>query len=152
MSYYIYKICCDDLPDFVYIGSTKSLIKRKHDHKRNSNENYKIKLYNTIRENGGWDNWRMVILEDCGEISLTEARIKEEEWRVKLNANLNTLKCYRTEEQKIQDSRDNAFKYYNENKEKINKKITCECGRIINNSNLNRHISSKIHKKEINEN
>ena len=150
MSYYIYKICCDDCPDYIYVGSTKSIYKRKHDHKRNSTENDKIKLYTTIRENGGWDNWRMVILEDCGEITFTEARIKEEEHRVKLNANLNTLKCYRTEEQKKQDNIDSSVKYYNENKEKINKKITCECGRVINNSKLNRHISSKIHKKLIN--
>jgi hypothetical protein len=31
----------------------------------------------------------MVILENIGEVSLTQARIKEEEHRVKLNANLN---------------------------------------------------------------
>jgi hypothetical protein len=41
----------------------------------------------------------MVILEECGEISFTEARIKEEEHRVKLNANLNMVKCYQTEEE-----------------------------------------------------
>jgi hypothetical protein len=42
----------------------------------------------------------MVILEDCGEITLTQARIKEEEHRVKLNANLNMQKCHQTEEEK----------------------------------------------------
>jgi hypothetical protein len=29
MSYYIYKICCDDLPEFVYVGSTKAFRQRK---------------------------------------------------------------------------------------------------------------------------
>jgi hypothetical protein len=97
MSYYIYKICCDDCPDYVYVGSTKAFRERKHRHKLDcNNENSsKInrKLYTTIRENGGWDNWRMVIIEECGEITFTEARIKEEEHRVKLNANLNMKKC-----------------------------------------------------------
>jgi hypothetical protein len=32
----------------------------------------------------------MVIIEECGEITFTQARIKEEEHRVKLNANLNS--------------------------------------------------------------
>jgi hypothetical protein len=74
MSYYIYKICCDDLPDFVYVGSTKAFRQRKREHKiKNVIMIIKIinrKLYTTIRENGGWDNWRMVIIDECGEISL----------------------------------------------------------------------------------
>jgi hypothetical protein len=99
MSYYIYKICCDDCPDFVYVGSTKAFRHRKSQHKQDC-KTKDYKLYNTIRENGGWNNWRMVILEDCGEITLTQARIKEEEHRVKLNSNLNMRKCHQTEEEK----------------------------------------------------
>ena len=56
MSYIIYKICCDDLPEFIYVGSTKSFIKRKSQHKRSCNNGDTKKLYTTIRENGGWDN------------------------------------------------------------------------------------------------
>ena len=92
MSYYIYKICCDDCPNFVYEGSTKAFRQRKNQHKNCYNKGDTKKLYTTIRENGGWDNWRMVIIEECGEISFTEARIKEEEHRVKINANLNSQK------------------------------------------------------------
>ena len=100
MSYYIYKICCDDLPDFVYVGSTKAFRERKYQHKKKYNKEHSQKIYTTIRENGGWDNWRMVIIEECGEINFTQARIKEEEHRVKLNANLNMQKCHITEEEK----------------------------------------------------
>ena len=54
MSYYIYKICCDDCPDYVYVGSTKAFRQRKNHHKQDCyNENcsrYNRKLYNTIRE------------------------------------------------------------------------------------------------------
>jgi len=111
MSYYIYKICCDDCPDFNYVGSTKAFRQRKNHHRQNCNdENYKnhhLKLYTTIRANGGWDNWRMVIIEECGEISFTQARIKEEENRVKLNANLNMQRCHITPEAK--QERDNKY-------------------------------------------
>jgi hypothetical protein len=124
MSYYIYKICCDDLPEFVYVGSTKAFRERKRRHKRNSyNDN--SKLYTTIRENGGWDNWRMVIIEECGEITFTEARIKEEEHRVKLNANLNTTRCFTTEEQKKEQDKETKKRHY---LNKPNPKIICECG------------------------
>jgi len=168
MSYFIYKICCDDLPEFNYIGSTKSFRNRKYLHKQRA-ITQNTKLYTTIRENGGWDNWRMVIVEDCGKISFTEARIKEEEHRVKLNANLNMLKCYRTEEEKIQDNRNNANnyrkkyieekkdyhkEYYEKNKETIldkqSQKITCECGKTIRFGGKAEHEQSLFHKKFIN--
>ena len=113
MSYYIYKISCDDLPEFVYVGSTKAFRQRKRQHKSNCNndnsEKHNIKLYQTIRENGGWENWRMVLIEECGEISFTQAKIKEEEHRVKLNANLNSQRCHQTEEEK-KNKRKNGLK------------------------------------------
>jgi hypothetical protein len=119
MSYCIYKIVCDDLPDFVYVGSTKVFRSRKSQHKQNCNNGCTQKLYTTIRENGGWDNWRMVIIEECGEITLIQARIKEEENRLKLNANMNMKKCYRTEEE-LKEQRKEFHKQYREaNKEDI---------------------------------
>ena len=171
MSHIIYKICCDDLPEFIYIGSTKSFRHRKSLHKsRTNNEKYNSKIYTTIRENGGWDNWRMVIVEDIGEVSLTQARIKEEEHRVKLNANLNSQKCYQTQEEYDKRHRKQANNYYKDNKEKVleytkeyreknknkilewkNKKITCECGRTFRIDGKAEHERSKIHKKLIEE-
>jgi hypothetical protein len=71
MSYCIYKIVCDDLPEYIYVGSTKAFRKEKQ-HKSKCNNGHTQKLYTTIRENGGWDNWRMVMIEECGEISLTQ--------------------------------------------------------------------------------
>jgi|SaaInlV_125m_DNA_1040241.scaffolds.fasta_scaffold30595_2 hypothetical protein len=172
MSYYIYKICCDDCPEFVYVGSTKAFRQRKSHHKDNCNNRKDTKkLYNTIRENGGWDNWRMVIIEDCGEISFTQARIKEEEHRVKLNANLNMLRCHRTEEHKKEydkEYRENNkehikeydkeyyennkeyikehHKEYNEkNKEKLNEKINCNCGGKYTYQNKAKHFKTNRH-------
>ena len=150
MSYYIYKICCDDLPDFVYVGSTKAFRQRKTFHKMNSKKDERTeKLYTTIRENGGWENWRMVILEDIGEVSFTEARIKEEEHRVKLNANLNSIKCYTTEEE-----RKEYIKNYERPDPEYKKKykqltFNCECGREIVLHNKARHIKTKLHFKNL---
>lgn len=159
MSYYIYKICCDNCPNFVYVGSTKAFRQRKNSHKKDYNKGDTKKLYTTIRENGGWDNWRMVILEDCGEISLTEARIKEEEWRVKLNGNLNSYKCHRTEEEKKEydneynnreDVRERKAQWQRDNKDKRQQKIKCEeCGREVSYTHFSRHKKTKIHLEKL---
>lgn len=151
MSYIIYKICCDDLPEFIYVGSTKSFRHRKNQHKSSYNKDDTQKLYTTIRENGGWDNWRMVILEDIGEVSLTEARIKEEEHRVKLNGNLNERKCKGDKKEYDKEYKKNNEKYKQNQKEYANQKITCECGIEIRVGNKTRHEQTKIHKKLIEE-
>ena len=166
MSYIIYKICCDDLPEFIYVGSTKSFRNRKSSHKKDYNKGDTKKLYTTIRENGGWDKWRMVILEDIGEVSLTQARIKEEEHRVNLNANLNSQRCFRTEEEKKIQHNKVANEWSKNNKEKVletnktyreknkdiikekkNMKFICVCGGTYTNANKSNHEKSKIHKK-----
>jgi len=153
MSYYIYKICCDDLPDFVYVGSTKAFRQRKQHHKDNYNKGDTKKLYTTIRENGGWDNWRMVIIEECGEITFTEARIKEEEHRVKLNANLNMQKCYTTKEERKEYNK-NYMKNYERPDPEYKKKhkqlrYKCECGREIVLDNKARHEKTNLHLKKL---
>lgn len=115
MSYIIYKICCDDLPEYIYVGSTANFRCRKSQHKQNCNNGCTQKLYTTIRENGGWDNWRMVIIEECKEVTLIQARIKEEECRIKLKANLNMVRCHLSEEELNEQKK----QYYEANIEKI---------------------------------
>jgi hypothetical protein len=41
-------------------------------------------------------------------------------------------------------------KYYNKNKERLNKKITCDCGSIYSYKGKNRHLKSKKHIDYIN--
>jgi hypothetical protein len=92
----IYKITCKD-PDIkdVYVGHTTNFVQRKHAHKQNCNNpkssNYACKLYNTIREKGGWTNWHMEILNFFNCFDHFEARQKEQEYFISLNANLNTI-------------------------------------------------------------
>jgi hypothetical protein len=61
----IYKIWKDDL---YYVGSTTHFTERKAKHKYScNNENavgYNLKLYQTIRENGGWGEWNIIEIEE----------------------------------------------------------------------------------------
>ena len=92
----IYKITCND-PNItdVYVGHTTNFVQRKHAHKSSCTNdklsNYKCKLYETIRCNGGWPNWKMTIINffDCADHY--EARKKEQEYFILLNANLNSI-------------------------------------------------------------
>ncbi len=92
----IYKIICNDsnVTD-VYVGHTTNFVQRKRSHKQNSisdkSGNYNCKLYQVIRSNGGWYNWKMSIVNffDCKD--QYEAREKEQEYFVSLNATLNSI-------------------------------------------------------------
>ena len=96
--YFIYKLACDDC-DFIYVGSTKSIKDRKYKHKSKSKTS-DFKVYQKIREYGGWENWRMVVLEECDENVETKqhAEMREETFRLQLKADLNSKRAYRSEE------------------------------------------------------
>ena len=162
MIYYFYKIVCDDLPNFVYVGSTMSFANRKYHHKRTctneNNKKYNYKIYKTIRENGGWDNWRMVCVHQQEVDNKRHAEQIEEQYRVELNGNLNMIRAFRSEEQKKEygkeyyENNTEYFKeYYQDNKdrikEKVGEKITCECGFTYTFSHKARHMKSQKHIK-----
>ena len=101
----MYKIVCNDLEiKDCYVGHTTNWIKRKASHKSCcSNETSKknnLKVYQTIRENGGWDNWTMVQIEEYNCKDKREAEKRERELYEDLDAKLNTLKPIRTQEEK----------------------------------------------------
>tara|TARA_Y100000768_G_scaffold388561_1_gene385232 strand:+ start:453 stop:1220 length:768 start_codon:yes stop_codon:yes gene_type:complete len=119
--YIIYKIYCNDCND-IYVGSTQNYSKRKSQHRINSRCSYdsvkkRLKLYKTINEYGGWDNWIMVPIEFCDESITTkrQAEQKEEEWRLKFNTTLNSRKAYTSEEEK----KDRKKIWREENKDKV---------------------------------
>ena len=95
----IYKITCKN-PEItdVYVGHTTNFVQRKHAHKQNCiNEkalNYKCKLYNVIRTNGGWVNWQMEIINFFNCADHYEARKKEQEYFISLNATLNSIEPF----------------------------------------------------------
>ena len=111
MKYIIYKI---QIKDYIYIGSTKNFTIRKASHKRDCNNGKDFLVYNTIRENGGWECCTIVPIREVEVETILQSRIIEEEERVKYNAQMNARRAYRTEEEKL------AYVNYwrEENKEK----------------------------------
>mgnify|MGYP003347100002 CR=1 FL=1 len=91
----IYKIFCKD-PNVsdIYVGHTTNFVQRKHAHKQNSMNSkspcYDLKLYKIIRDNGGWDNWCMEIVNFFNCKDSYEARKKEQEYFILLKATLNS--------------------------------------------------------------
>ena len=92
----IYKITCiePNITD-VYVGHTTNFVQRKHAHKQSctnqKSANYKCKLYDVIRNNGGWKNWKMEIINFYNCHDHYEARKKEQEYFISLNATLNSI-------------------------------------------------------------
>ena len=159
----------------IYIGSTTDFVKRKCNHKIGCNnekrKEYNLKKNQYIRNNGGWNEWNMIEIEKFPCNDGNEARAREEYWRCHFNAQLNTLRAYRNDEQKKQynkekndrnkdkrlehyeQNRDELLEqkkaYYEKNKDKILEKhsqqITCECGCIITKGNLTEHRKSQKH-------
>jgi hypothetical protein len=93
----IYKIVCNDsnITD-LYVGHTTHFIKRKCQHKYScTNENskgYNRKVYSTIRDNGGWDNWSMIEVEKYVCNDSNEATARERYWFETLEAKLNIFR------------------------------------------------------------
>jgi hypothetical protein len=101
----IYKLIKND--DYenanIYVGSTTDFTRRKQEHKRNCNnvnsKQYNLKVYQNIRQNGGWTEWKMIEIEKYPCCDNNQAHAREEYWRCELNARLNSLRAFRTEEQ-----------------------------------------------------
>ncbi len=94
----VYKLCCND-PEItdIYVGSTCNFRARKYNHKACcNNENRKEHnryVYKFIRENGGWNNWAMVLIKKYPEVKdMFELNHKERKWMRKLEATLNKNK------------------------------------------------------------
>jgi hypothetical protein len=138
----IYKIVCNDLTvKDCYVGSTTDFRKRKTQHKHScicSNEKNNLKVYNFIRDNGGWDNWTMVLVEEYPCDTSLKAHARERHYIEQLNANLNKNIPTRTRTERRQNPNSNDAlydkeyrkKYYKVNVEKRKIKEHCICGSI----------------------
>lgn len=103
----MYKIVCNDLNiKDVYVGHTTNFTKRKYKHKRTchreNGKGFNYKIYQTIRDNGGWENWSMVMIEEHSCSGFEQARKRERQLYDELNANMNMLKPYVTAEERIE--------------------------------------------------
>jgi len=105
----IYKLVCKDknIKD-VYVGHTTNFIQRKYAHKINcATEKNKLKVYEFIRNNGGWENWEMVEICTINCENKMDALRWEHEYYFLLNATLNIVQPFSYKNnQNIINSRD----------------------------------------------
>ena len=167
----IYKIVCRDTSiTSCYVGSTTNFVKRKQLHKSTcKGSSVKYKVYEYIRENGGWDNWHMVMIEPFPCENALELERRERYFMQILNSDLNTYVPAQTYDDKsrkeyAQTYRDNNKEYmkkyreknmeklkdyYEFNKEHIlaqqNRPFTCECGSVIRFVGKSNHYKTKKH-------
>jgi hypothetical protein len=129
--YVFYKfVCNDENIECCYVGSTANFSDRKRCHLKNCNnpneKSYSYKIYEIIRANGGWENWKMVIIGEEKEISLTQSRILEQKYIDELKANMNMCRAYTSMEQRKEQKKQYSKIYdkirYENNKEEENKR------------------------------
>jgi hypothetical protein len=111
----IYKIQHNTNSELVYVGHTTDYTQRKTQHKANVKSHPK-KLYQTIRENGGWECFTMVPIMEFPCETKIQAEIQEEKCRVELKATLNHRKAHTT----IEEEKERAKKYKEEHREHAN--------------------------------
>jgi hypothetical protein len=107
--------------NYCYIGHTNNFSFRKSQHKLPcidiTHSKSHFKLYKTIRENGGWDEWEMIEIEKFYNKTKLEARMREQALIKIHNANLNMLNAYITEDERKANKIAITEKYRLENKE-----------------------------------
>jgi GIY-YIG catalytic domain len=154
----IYKISClDSNITECYVGHTIDFCKRKKSHKRSceniKSDNYNCKLYKFIRNNGGWNNWKMEIVAFYNCNDLHEAKEKEQKHFNELQATLNSVEPLSDKKNILNNNKkicvtnselttnyDETTKYY----------ICYQCNlKTQNKKDFNKHINTKKHLTKI---
>jgi hypothetical protein len=127
----MYKIVCNNLEiKDCYVGHTTDFIRRKAEHKYNCNnekkKDYNYKVYQFIRENEGWDNWSMIMIEKYCCSSLLEATKRERELYEELQGTLNSYTPSRNKKEYYDEFKDKLLEhnklYYQNNKDILKEK------------------------------
>ena len=113
----IYKICCNDLSvTDVYVGHTTNFNQRKHAHRNccinEKQHRHNSKVYQTIRANGGWDNWSMIQICEYPCNTFHEAALEERRHYEILNADLNMVNPCRKRKEYVKI-------YHQQNRERL---------------------------------
>lgn len=173
MEYIFYKIICNDENiNFKYIGSTRNFTTRKHNHKsacKNPEKN-KLKIYKTINENGGFDNWSIYPIGKGMFENKIDAKIEEQKYINEYKADLNTFKAIMTKEDEDEYKKqyvlnnyskvlESKKKYRDKHKDELKQKyllnhnlhikrkekIMCNCGGSYTYTHKAEHLKSKKH-------
>jgi len=121
-----------------------------------------MKNQKNIRNNGGWEEWTMLLVENFPCTKKTEADVRERYWIDYYKSQLNTYIPGRTKKEWINDHKKEISEYqkewYNEHKEKVDEyqkewynehkkeiseklkeKIECECGCFVRKHGITEH-------------
>ena len=124
-----YKIVCKNLDIHdIYVGHTTDFTTRKLRHKNNcknpNNKNYNQNVYRFIRDNGGWDNFDMILIERTKCEDILDAKRKERKYIEDMDATLNSNLPSRTQKEWTADNIDKIVEYKHnwhiENRERVN--------------------------------
>ena len=150
----------------IYIGSTTNFIQRKKSHKKTCNKendkDYNLKLYQYIRENGGWNDWTMIQIQPYSCNSKKELETEERRFIEQLKAKLNNNIPTTTQVEYHYDNREKILEkqkeYYYDNKDKIveknkkwyndNKEIIAQKSKEYRNKNKDKIKQYQNHNKE----
>ncbi len=149
----IYKIYCNNnsITD-TYIGITKNIYRREKQHKFTCNWSNN-KLYTTINNNGGWNNWSMAEIINLNIDDEISKKQLERYFILNLKPTLNTQIPLRTKIDYYNDNKDRYSllkkQWYLNNKvarlKYLKSKIICECGMITDRAHYARHRNSNRH-------
>jgi len=162
----IYKIQHKDNNDLLYVGHTTNFIKRKNQHKSGVNNEkgnaYNHKVYQMIRENGGWLDFNMVVVKVFPCENNHQAEAEEDRIMREMKATMNTNRAshsikergHQYYEKNKEQIKEYIREYREKNKEKIqehkNKVCICECGKTYTHHHKLRHEKSKFHQTFLN--
>jgi hypothetical protein len=123
----MYKIVPKDLNNnYIYVGSTTEFTKRKSLHKSDcinvSGSRYELKVYQMIRQNGGWNEFEMIEIEKYPCNDKNESSARERYWKEFFNANMNTQVPGRTKKMWFEDNPDYQKNYAENNKNELREK------------------------------
>jgi hypothetical protein len=96
MKCYIYRIQDNNDPEQFYIGSTLNLSRRKSHHKKNVRNKvgklYWTRLYQYIRDHGGWDNFTFTKTHEIHIECLSEGTCFEQTIIDEFQPSLNSIR------------------------------------------------------------
>jgi hypothetical protein len=108
----------------VYVGHTTNFTQRKYTHKHSctnpESRSYNFRVYQFIRDTGGWENWNMVEIERVCCIDETDAVKYERIYMEKLNSTLNSQGITSIHiNNEYTNKNEYQQKYYEETQEKV---------------------------------
>jgi hypothetical protein len=116
----IYKIEHIEDESLIYVGHTTNFKQRKAQHKQRCNheksKEFNLKLYTMIRQNGGFEMFKMIEIEKYKCNDRREADKRENEVMKELKATMNKIRSFITEE----EHKDKIKQYQKDNKDKLN--------------------------------